>query len=267
MEAAEGLVLWLERLCEVEWAQSGKFPVTRGIHQGSVLSPVLFLMVMDPLLQQLEKSALVPSINNLYVWSFLHADDIQTLASSLEVLDAQVSLVQGFAKENFLKLNTQKCEVVVFASDPHAPYSDIGVGIGEARGGPPNILFSKLYSYSYMQRRSPCHSVYYVQPSKWNCFLVPTPMPECKIAEQAISVGSEGKCFGYWWPGNLMANRAVEEGIKKARRSFFHHGAAIGVFQGDLSPLSSRAVVESCVMPVLLYSCENMGFNGAANFP
>ena len=87
------------------------------------------------------------------------------------------------------------------------------------------------------------------------------------IAEQAISVGSEGKCFGYWWPGNLMANRAVEEGIKKARRSFFHHGAAIGVFQGDLSPLSSRAVVESCVMPVLLYSCENMGFNGAANFP
>ena len=97
--------------------------------------------------------------------------------------------------------------------------------------------------------------------------LLPTPVPECKIAEQAISVGSEGKCFGYWWPGNLMANQAVEEGIKKARRSFFHHGAAIGVFQGDLSPLSSCAVVESCVMPVLLYSCENMGFNGAANFP
>ena len=27
MEAAEGLVLWLERLCKVEWAQSGEFPV------------------------------------------------------------------------------------------------------------------------------------------------------------------------------------------------------------------------------------------------
>ena len=75
--------------------------------------------------------------------------------------------------------------------------------------------------------------------------------PECKIAEQAISVGSEGKCLGYWWQGNLMANRAVEEDIKKARRSFFHFGA-IGVFQGDLSLLSSRADV-SCVMPVLLY--------------
>ena len=78
------------------------------------------------------------------------------------------------------------------------------------------------------------------------------------LAEQAISVGSEGsegKFLGYWWQGNLMANGAVEEGIKKARRNSFHFGA-IGVFQGDLSPLSSRAVVESCVMPVLLYSCD-----------
>ena len=64
-----------------------------------------------------------------------------------------------------------------------------------------------------------------------------------------------------------MANRAVEEGIKEVRRTFFHYGA-IGVFQGDLSPLSSRAVVESCVMPVLLYGCENwVLINGAANFP
>ena len=158
--------------------KSGKFPVMRGILQASVLSPILFLMVMDPLLQQLEKSALGPSINNLYVGGFLHADDIRTLASSLDVLDTQVSLVQRLAKENFLKLNTRKCEVVVFASDPHAPY------------------------------------------------------PECKIAEQANSVGSEDKCLGYLWQGNLMANRAVEEGIKKARRGFFHYGA-IGVFQGD----------------------------------
>ena len=34
-----------------------------------------------------------------------------------------------------------------------------------------------------------------------------------------------------------MENRAVEEGIKKAR-SFFYYGA-VGVFQGDLSPLET----------------------------
>ena len=74
--------------------KSREFPVMRGIRQRSVLSPILFLMVMDPLLQQLEKSALGPSVNDLYVGGFLHADDIHTLASSLDVLDAQVLLVQ-----------------------------------------------------------------------------------------------------------------------------------------------------------------------------
>ena len=44
--------------------------------------------------------------------------------------------------------------------------------------------------------------------------------------------------------------------IQKARRAFFHYGS-IGVFQGDISPLSSREVIESCVMPVLLYGSEN----------
>ena len=28
-------------------------------------------------------------------------------------------------------------------------------------------------------------------------------------------------------------------------------------FQGDLSPLSTRSIIESCVMSVLLYGCEN----------
>ena len=38
---------------------------------------------------------------------------------------------------------------------------------------------------------------------------------------------------------------------------------SIGVFQGDLSPLSSRSVVETCVMPVLLFGSENWLLNRA----
>ena len=33
--------------------------------------------------------------------------------------------------------------------------------------------------------------------------------------------------------------------------------AALGVFQGDICPLSSKSVLECCVIPVLLYGCEN----------
>ena len=74
-----------------------------------------------------------------------------------------------------------------------------------------------------------------------------------------MPVGDVGKCLGYWWKGDLLATRYVDENIKKACRAFFHYGS-IGVFQGDICPLSSKSVLECCVIPVLLYGCENWIF-------
>ena len=71
-----------------------------------------------------------------------------------------------------------------------------------------------------------------------------------------MPAGGVGKCLGYWWRGDLSASTSIDENIRKAHRAFFHFGN-IGVFQGDVSPLSSRAVLESCVMPILLFGCEN----------
>ena len=53
-----------------------------------------------------------------------------------------------------------------------------------------------------------------------------------------------------------MATRSVEENVKKAWSAFFKMGS-IGAFQGDLSPLSTKSVINTCVLPVLLYGCEN----------
>ena len=44
--------------------------------------------------------------------------------------------------------------------------------------------------------------------------------------------------------------------MRKACRTFFLFGS-IGVFHGDLSPLSSVSILETCVVPILLYGSEN----------
>ena len=65
--------------CQVKYGDSlsESFVVGRGVKQGSILSPTLFLMVMDPLLKALETSGLGLSVNNLFAGAFIHADDIR----------------------------------------------------------------------------------------------------------------------------------------------------------------------------------------------
>ena len=92
------------------------YSVERGVKQGSVLSPALFLLVLDPLLTQLEQSGLGLSINNFYAGGFLHADDVKTLTTSADPLEAQVAIVNNFAARNFLKLNIDTCEIVTLGN-------------------------------------------------------------------------------------------------------------------------------------------------------
>ena len=90
---------------KVDGRVSDRFMVERDVKQGSVLSPTLFLLVMDPLLKQLQASGLGLSVNQYYAGGYLHADDIRTLATSEESLQQQVALVKAFADRSFLKLN------------------------------------------------------------------------------------------------------------------------------------------------------------------
>ena len=154
---------------------------------------------MGPLL---EDSGLGLSINNFYMGGFLHTDDIRTLATSAESLEAQVNLVKIFATKNFFKLTGDKCEVTFFARDHQAA------------------------------------------------------PPVCEVEGSLQPVGDTGSALECGGKGNLMVTTAIEGNVTKARRGFLLLGR-LGSFQDDLGPLSNRSVVETCVLPVLMYGCKS----------
>ena len=79
---------------------SSSITLERGVLQGSVLSPTLFLMIMDPLLKEFERRSVDPCIGGLYGGAFAHADDIQTISTSRDTLHEQISIVESFTVTN-----------------------------------------------------------------------------------------------------------------------------------------------------------------------
>ena len=83
-------------------------------------------------------------------------------------------------------------------------------------------------------------------------------LPVCEVDGAVMPAGDVGKCLGYWWSGDLSSSKSIEDNINKSRRAFFHFGS----IQGDISLISSRFVLELCVMPILLYGSENWILDG-----
>ncbi|KAK6737515.1 hypothetical protein RB195_019929 [Necator americanus] len=82
---------------------SRPFPVEVGVHQGSSLSPLLFILCMDTITKEIQKQ---------HPWTLLFADDVMLASGSRGDLQKQVRSWKDRLQKYELRLNTSKTEYV-----------------------------------------------------------------------------------------------------------------------------------------------------------
>ena len=101
-----------------ETSLSESFLVTNGVRQGGVLSPILFTVYMDDLLNDLKNLGIGCFWDSLYAGAFCYADDLVLLAPTPSALRIMISLCEEFARKRGLKFNASKTQLIRFSRYP-----------------------------------------------------------------------------------------------------------------------------------------------------
>ena len=96
---------------------SGQFIMTNGVKQGGVLSPLLFSIYVDPLIDKLNDSNLGCHMGNICCNSFMYADDVIILSPTLHALKKLTGICENFGTEYSLTFNPTKCVLMIFSNE------------------------------------------------------------------------------------------------------------------------------------------------------
>ena len=99
--------------CSVTWNNtiSTSFPIYQGVRQGAILSPLLYSIFVDKLLNLFTTSGLGVTIDTIHCGAIMYMDDLTLVADSPEELQAMLNIMCTYAGYN---LNAGKSFVLVF---------------------------------------------------------------------------------------------------------------------------------------------------------
>ena len=101
---------------KVQWGSSlsNGFSVSNGVRQGGVLSPYLFAVYLDGLLEELSNSGVGCYWGSSFVGALAYADDVVLLAPCASALRCMLSICSSFASHHGLVFNAKKTQLICF---------------------------------------------------------------------------------------------------------------------------------------------------------
>ena len=116
--------LFIRILCEMYTAQkvcvrynscvSKWFQPINGVKQGGVLSPTLFSIYVNGMIEELVKAKIGCHVGNKYYGVIGYADDIMLIAPSQLAMNKMISICENYAESFQILFNGKKSKVIVF---------------------------------------------------------------------------------------------------------------------------------------------------------
>ena len=106
----------MEYFCRVRWDGylGSWFNVSAGVRQGGVLSPDLYNIYVDDLIQLLQSSGIGCYIASTFAAALFYADDMCILAPSLKGLQKLLNICGSYCERWDIGLNAKKTKNMLF---------------------------------------------------------------------------------------------------------------------------------------------------------
>ena len=111
------LDLYCNQRVRTSWGacSSAQFKVSNGIRQGSIISPILFSVYVDPLIEELRKCGAGCWMGHAYYGAMIYADDITLLSPSVAGLRQMISVCEKFCERRGIMFNALKSVCMRFS--------------------------------------------------------------------------------------------------------------------------------------------------------
>jgi len=101
---------------------SDRFSVLNGVKQGGVVSPVLFCLYIDGLLDRLAKSKISCNFGSVYAGALPYADDHVLLAPTASAVRKLLRVCDEYAREYSVVFNAKKSACMYTVSQKTSPF-------------------------------------------------------------------------------------------------------------------------------------------------